>query len=142
MLAAEHYVLNSGLTSGGANTVPIGTALSLGQPAQASNSLCTVTTVGACYSLTIEAAGTSASTGNVHFSVRSGGSPIGSQPTITLVSLNGTSVSVWNGVSWTSSVAFNSTETLILSAGSSVAGDQLVAIGVGALQGTTAYNLP
>lgn len=142
VLAAVLYVLISGLTSGGANTVPIGTAFAYGQA-----TACPSTSPGTCYSVGIQSAGSSATTSNIHFAVQSAGSPVTVTGTVALVDNTGAPVATYTfGSGWDNTgIAFQSTETLVFTITApalGVAGDSLVAQGVGSLQGTTAIALP
>ena len=145
VLAAVLYVLISSLTTGGASTVPIGTAFSFGAPAQSSNAHCAATTAGYCYSVGVQSAGTSATTGNIHFAVLKSGTGV-AFTSVQVLDITGAVIATWNGATWSGSavpLAFNSTLTLLVSyASGSITGDSLEAIGVGALQGTTSVVLP
>ena len=155
VLAAVLNVLISGLTTGGANTVPIGTTFAYGSPVQSSASQCTTSNVaGSCYAIGIQSAGSSATTGNIHFTVQSSGTAIGTAWTVYLVNSVGTTVAYYasTGTSWTAAGSFtlpqtfSSTETLVLysggTSGISISGDSLVAVGVGGLSGTVPVALP
>ena len=147
VLAAVLYVLISSLTTGGANTVPIGTTLSLGAPQQSTSATQCGTTIGAgeCYTISIQTAGSSATTGNIHFPVQRGGAPITKQPTLYLVEPVGTTVATWSAGAWSASAPFSTSagpDSLVVSAASSVAGDSLVSIGVGGLSGSFPTALP
>jgi hypothetical protein len=154
VLAAVLYVLISGLTSGGASTVPIGTTFAFGSPSQqtySTNANCgsTYTTPGDCYSIGIQSAGSSATTGNIHFAVLSGG--VG-QSFLTVAVYGpggGTALSTYTynsgGSTWNNVLSFSSTDTLVLTAaahGTSMSGWTFEAIGVGSLSGTTSVVLP
>ena len=146
VLAAVLYVLISGLTTGGANTVPIGTAFSFGQPTQSSNAACKApTVVGSCYAVGIQSAGSSAKTGNIHFAVLSGGTGTAFS-SVQVLSLSGAVLATWDGTAWSftsgNSLTFDSTQTLLVSYTGAINGDSLEAIGVGALSGTTSIVLP
>ena len=146
VLAAVLYVLISSLTTGGANTVPIGTTFAYGTAQQTSSppaSTCATGTGVICYAIGIQSAGSSATTSNVHFSVQKSGSPITTQPKVYLTDASGGVLATWSGSAWdNSAVAFASTDTLILTGTTSTPGDSLVAQGVGALSGTTGVVLP
>ena len=149
VLAAVLYVLISGLTTGGANTVPIGTTFAFGQAQQvgaapAGSTVCPGTvTAGTCYSIGIQSAGASATTANIHFAVQLSGSAV-KFTGVDLIDGTGTIISTYTpGSGWsTSSQPFASTDTLVVGYTSSLAGDSLVAQGVGALSGTTPVALP
>jgi archaeal type IV pilus assembly protein PilA len=151
VLAAVLYVLITGLTTGGASSVPIGTTFAFGTPAQSSNSACTSTTVtGSCYAVGIQSAGSSATTGNIHFGLTSGG--VGTTySTVKVLSVSGTVLAIYtyssSGGSWGSfasgtSLSFSSTQTLLVSYSASIEGSSLEAIGVGSVSGTTSVVLP
>ena len=148
VLAAVLYVLISGLTSGGANTVPIGTTFAFGSPAQSSTCGATYTTPGDCYAVGIQSAGSTATTGNIHFAVLKAGTGQ-SFGTVKVVGAGGTTYATFtyssSGGTWDHSVGLNSTDTLVLSAAAvttSMSGWSFEAIGVGALAGTTSVALP
>ena len=152
VLAAVLYVLISGLTKGPGST-PIGSAFGFGTAQQSSggtsNPCGAAPPSGHCYSVGIASASSSVTTANVKFTVQSGGSPV-SMPggaTVTIVSLTGATLAAFNFTlgTWSGSslpVTFASTDTLILYASISVSGDDLIAAGTGALQGTTSVSLP
>ena len=149
VLAAVLYVLISSLTTGGASTVPIGTTFTLGAPAQSTT--CSVSTAGSCYTVTIESAGSSATTSNIHFSVLKSGAATAFGKVVVIG--NGASFSAPSATytyttgAWTGSSlpwSFNSTQTLVVfwDGTLSLSGNSLQAIGVGALSGTENYALP
>jgi archaeal type IV pilus assembly protein PilA len=148
VLAAVLYVLISGLTSGGASSVPIGTTFAFGTAQQSTNGACTSTTVvGSCYSVGIQSAGSAATTGNIHFGLLKGGS--GAAFTSVLVlSVSGSTLATFTASTnaWTfasgTSLALNSTQTLLVSYSASIEGSSLEAIGVGSISGTTSIVLP
>ena len=145
VLAAVLYVLISSLTTGGASTVPIGTTFTLGAATQStSSSSCNAhTSPGDCYSLSNQSAGSSATTGNIHFSVLLSGTGQTGW-TVNLVSDTGTVLTHFaaGGTSWSATYSFNSTQTIFVDSASSMSGMSLQAIGVGALSGTESYALP
>jgi archaeal type IV pilus assembly protein PilA len=152
VLAAVLYVLISGLTSGGANTVPIGTAFSFGTASQNANVYCAVAdrSPGSCYTVAIGSTGSAATTTNVHFGVLKAGAGI---PFVRagIVSISGSLLATYttgggwvvSGTNATLPVSFSGTQTLVLDFGaSSASGDSFEAIGVGALQGVASVPLP
>ena len=149
VMAAVLYVLISSLTTGGASTVPIGTTFSYGAPSASSNSACAAPTVaGSCYTVGIQSAGSSATTGNIHFAVLASGTGT-TFTSVKVLSISGGVLAIWtaSSASWGSfasgsTLAFNSTQTLLVSYTASISGDSLEAIGVGALSGTTSVVLP
>jgi archaeal type IV pilus assembly protein PilA len=159
VLAAVLYVLISGLTSGGASSVPIGTTFAFGTPTQSANGLCASATAGYCYSVGVQSAGSSATTGNIHFGLlKSGtGSPFTSVQVLsvsgsllaTYTATNGWQVGAGTGCptagcgSGTLPMAFASTQTLLVSyATTSIEGQSLEAIGVGSISGSVSVVLP
>jgi archaeal type IV pilus assembly protein PilA len=149
VLAAVLYVLISGLTSGGANTVPIGGAFSFGTATQSANTNCAHTGAGMCYAIAISSTGASATSANVHFGVLAAGAGV-SFTRVLLLDISGNILATFTGstAAWTAGtsnlpVSLSSTQTLVLDFGAtSASGDSLEAIGVGALQGTTSVALP
>ncbi len=158
VLAAVLYVLISGLTKGPGST-PIGSAFGFGTAVQASSTPSGTCTAGdVCYSIGIASASSSVTTATVNFALQSGGSPVSGWHSVTLVSLTGTVLACYNSGGWfttvalgvcgatalTSATAFSSTQTLILDSGSTtpIAGYNVIAAGVGSLQGTTSVSLP
>ena len=156
VLAAVLYVLISGLTTGGANTVPIGTAFSFGTvtPKQDSGTASvgcaagSTTTPEYCYSIGISSAGSSATTANVHFGVLSSGNGV-TFTKVSLVDISGnvlatyTTSGGWVAGTSTLPVSMSGTMTIVLDFGtSSASGDSFQAVGVGALQGQTSIALP
>ncbi len=157
VLAAVLYVLISGLTTGGSTSTPIGGAFAFGT-AQQTSSTTTCTTGDTCYSVGIASAGSSATTANIKFSLQASG--VGTTFTsVAVVSLSGSVVACYMGTgSWvgansggtacgtaalTSPQSLTSTQSLILDPGTGThSGDQLVAAGTGALQGTVSVTLP
>jgi archaeal type IV pilus assembly protein PilA len=158
VLAAVLYVLITGLTSGGASSVPIGTTFAYGT-AQQTGSPPTATvcgaaapTAGTCYAIGIQSAGSSATTANINFAVELAGTGK-SFGTVSIVSTSGSILATYSSTGWVKvnaaslPVSFSSTETLILYSGSTTTsysglGYSLVAIGVGSLSGTTSVALP
>ena len=98
---------------------------------------------GECYAVSIESAGSSATTGNIHFNVLKNGAGTTGW-TVYLISPTGVALSHFaaGASAWSTTESFNSTESLIVNAGASMSGDSLQAIGVGALSGTESYALP
>ena len=151
VLAAVLYVLISGLTTGGANTVPIGTTFAFGTAQQAANSNCASGDQGAgsCYAIGIQSAGSSATTSNIHFAVLKSGA---GQTFVKVVVIDTSSVVVATyTTSWAAGASpyttlpqsFASTQTIILDFGTGTAsGMTFEAIGVGSLSGTTTIALP
>ena len=149
VLAAVLYVLISGLTTGGANTVPIGTAFSFGKATQASNTNCAAgdKNPGSCYTIAVSSTGSSATTANIHWGVLAAGAGVAFTK-VFLVDVSGNVLATYAGTTWTAGtatlpVSLSSTQTLVLDFGAtSASGDSFEAIGVGALQGATTVALP
>ena len=152
VLAAVLYVLISGLTTGGANTVPIGTTFAFGTAQQVSaaptgSTACPTTIgVGMCYTIGIQSAGSSATTSNINFAVQASGSAT-KFTSVNLISNTGSLLATFtyatSGSSWNNpGIHFASTDTLVLGYTATLSGDSLVAQGVGALSGTTPVALP
>jgi flagellin-like protein len=159
VLAAVLYVLISGLTSGGASSVPIGTTFAFGTPQQVGSQPATpsftnavqtcsaIGTAGTCYSVGIQSAGSAATTGNINFGLLTSGSGA-SYTAVSLVNTAGTIVAQytaahgWSAASGTLPVSFSSTYTLLVGYGTTIEGSSLEAIGVGSLSGTTSVVLP
>ena len=155
VLAAVLYVLISGLTSGGANQVPIGTTFAFGAGsasqvtvAPSGATVCPGTiTAGTCYTIAIGTAGGSATTGNIHFNVLKNGAGT-SFTGVNVLSETGALLGTYKtGTGWTVvgswNGALNSTQSLVIGNTASLSGSQLVAIGVGAVSGTsTPASLP
>ena len=155
VLAAVLYVLISSLTTGGANTVPIGGAFGFGTAAQASGAPASACASGhACYSVGISSAGSSATTANIKFAVQSGG-VAQTFTSVALMPISGTTaLACFVSGSWyttcaaatalTSAVGFASTDNLIVDTGATSfpGGWVLYADGVSALQGQTSVALP
>ena len=161
VLAAVLYVLISGLTTGGSNKSPIGGSIGFGTAAQSSTAAgCAATPpAGNCYSVGISSSSSAATTANINFAVQtSSGTPVtlGTGATLILVSINGAKLATYTfstgawapGTGYTLPQTLASTDTLALYAGSGTApvgiisGDNLVAAGVGSLQGTISVALP
>lgn len=148
VLAAVLYVLISGLTKG-PGTTPIGTAFGFGTAQQASNTNCAANTAGECYTVGVASASSQVTTASVSFAVQNGGAGVSAGAVVTLLDISGSPLAVYTvGTGWAAStgqtlpISFSSTQTLVLSTTSSVAGDTLVAAGTGSLQGTTSVALP
>ena len=145
VLAAVLYILISGLTKGPGNT-PIGTALALGSPKEAS--------AGAnnYYNFSVQSAGGGILFNNLNFQVINPSGQIVT-PTaawsLTVVNLFGTSVGTYalTGASagtWTAggTTALSSSQTICLNAASSLSGDKLVVAGAGSYQGSISISIP
>jgi archaeal type IV pilus assembly protein PilA len=159
VLAAVLYVLISGLTSGGASSVPIGTTFAYGTPTQSANTNCGSGTIaaGSCYAVGIQSAGSSATTANIHFGVLKSGTGV-AFGTVQLLSASGTVLATYTGGttnSWAAAsgstlpISFSSTQTLLVtstvtsgSSATSIEGDSLEAIGVGSISGSVSVVLP
>jgi archaeal type IV pilus assembly protein PilA len=157
VLAAVLYVLISGLTSGGASSVPIGTTFAFGTPTQSSITACgTTPPAGSCYSVGVQSAGTSATTANIHFGLLKSGSGVAFN-TVQVLGLGGAVQATFTysatGGSWSAGAAtlpmsFSSTQTLlvngVLASGTPavIEGDSLEAIGVGSISGSISVVLP
>ena len=155
MLAAVLYVLISGLTSGGANTVPIGTTFAFGTAQQTSTlptgaTACPTTPpAGECYSIGIQSAGSSATTSNIHFGVLKSGSGT-TFTAVDVVSSAGSVIASYTQSTgkWTSTITngvpltLDSTMTLMVGYTATIEGASLEAIGVGSLSGSTTVALP
>jgi archaeal type IV pilus assembly protein PilA len=153
VLAAVLYVLITGLTTGGASSVPIGTTFAYGTPAQSSNANCgTGAIAGSCYAVGVQSAGSSATTSNINFAVQSSGTGIGFG-SVQVLSITGLVLATYSSTSgkWAAGTAalplsFSSTQTLLVTSSAvatvSIQGDSLVAIGVGSVSGTTSVVLP
>lgn len=131
---------------------PIGAEFAFGSPAQTSFSGAgcpSSAPPGTCYAIGIEAAGSSATTANVDFGVLKSGSAT-TFTSVSVVNISGTVVATFTYAtgSWTVSaggtlpLALSSVDTLILGSTTSLAGDELEAIGVGSLSGSTTVALP
>ena len=150
VLAAVLYVLISGLTTGGANTVPIGTTFAFGTALQNANSNCATgdQAAGSCYVVGIQSAGSSATTSNIMFAVLSSGTGQ-TFSKVVIVDTSNTPLATYTQSTgkWTSTgtlpITLASTDSLVLDFGTgSASGFSLEAIGVGALSGTTSVPLP
>jgi flagellin-like protein len=158
VLAAVLYVLISGLTSGGASSVPIGTTFAFGTPAQTSTAAApvgsgttaacpTTITAGLCYNVGIQSAGSSATTANINFGVLKAGSGT-AYLAVDLVSVSGTVLATYTSAGWvactgtTLPVSLSSTMTLQVGNSATIEGYSLEAIGVGSISGTTSVVLP
>lgn len=158
VLAAVLYVLISGLTTGGSNKTPIGGSFGFGTAAQSNTATGCGSSppAGNCYSIGISSSSSAATTANINFAVQtSSGTPVtlGTGATLILVSISGSTLATYtfSTGAWTGSSlpqTLGSTDTLALYAGSGTApvgiisGDNLVAAGVGSLQGTISVALP
>ncbi len=145
VLAAVLYILISGLTKG-PGTTPLGTAFAWGPESNvtvATGAAPTGCSAGhACYSLEVGSASSGLQTNGLTFSFRSStGATVGTSiiATVTLVSPQGTSVSVWTAStnSWSAgNIALGAGQTMVVSCSSSgLLGDTVVAIGQGGFQG-------
>jgi len=154
VLAAVLYVLITGLTTGGASSVPIGTTFAYGTPAQSSNPNCGTNPIaGSCYAVGVQSAGSSATTSNINFAVQSSGTGVGFG-TVQVLSITGAVLATYTSSTgkWapatgqTLPLSFSSTQTLLVTSSAvatvSIQGDSLVAIGVGSVSGTTSVVLP
>jgi archaeal type IV pilus assembly protein PilA len=151
VLAAVLYVLISGLTSGGASSVPIGTTFAFGTPSQSTNSNCGSGAIaGSCYSVGIQSAGSSATTGNIHFGLLKSGTGA-SFGAVEVLSVSGAVMATYTSSGWaagtsTLPLAFSSTQTLLVTSTAvttaSIEGYSLEAIGVGSISGTVSVVLP
>jgi archaeal type IV pilus assembly protein PilA len=167
VLAAVLYVLISGLTSGGASSVPIGTTFAFGTPTQASSGATVATgtaacasapIAGSCYNIGIQSAGSSATTANIHFGLLTSGSGA-SFAAVDVISTTGfvlasyTAANGWVANTGTGAItlplAFASTMTLQVGyyttaapTGVTIEGSSIEAIGVGSISGTVSIVLP
>jgi flagellin-like protein len=160
VLAAVLYVLISGLTSGGANTVPIGTTFAFGTAQQTSSPpttggtpyVCGVAApaAGTCYAVSVQSAGSSATTANIHF----GALKSGTGQTFVTVSIflpgatTAAATYTYSTGAWTGNnlpLSLSSVDTIIVYGGATSwagMGYSLEAIGVGSLSGTVTTALP
>jgi flagellin-like protein len=143
VLAAVLYILISGLTKGPGNT-PLGTALALGTPAEASKG------TNNWYNFSVQSAGGGILLNNLNFQVQtsSGGIvPVGGSWTFNVLSLTGSVVGTYamSTGTWTlgGTTAVSSQQQFVLNAVSSaLSGDTLVTIGTGSYQGSISTNIP
>jgi len=143
VLAAVLYILISGLTKGPGST-PIGTALALGAPAEAS-------VAGKFwYNFSIQSAGGGIIANNLNFQVQTAsGSIVTLTGTMSLLNLAGTAVGTYpftgaTANSWTvgGTIPLSSSQTMSLQNGVSLSGDKLITSGAGSFQGAIQTQIP
>jgi flagellin-like protein len=143
VLAAVLYILISGLTKGPGNT-PLGTALALGTPLEASKA------TNNWYNFSVQSAGGGLILNNLQFQVQTptgGIVPATGSWTLTVLGLTGTSVGTYSMTtnSWTAggTTAVSSQQQIALNAVSTpLSGDTLVVIGSGSFQGSISVSIP
>jgi len=141
VLAAVLYILISGLTKGPGNT-PLGTSLALGIPKEAA--------AGAnfYFNFSVASAGGGLVMNNLNFQVQSASGSIiaATGGTMTVLSLTGATLSVYNMVTgtWTSgsSLLVNSQQQFALGTTVNLSGDKLVVSGSGSFQGSISVAIP
>ncbi len=148
VLAAVLYILISGLTKGPGNT-PIGTALALAPPKEASTGA--GATTNHWYNFSVQSASSGLVMSSMNFQIQTSGAGIVTPLaawTVNVDGISGTSIAAYSMTTgtWTSggTVALNSGDTIsfnvIQAAG--VSGDNLVTSGAGSYQGTVSTAIP
>ena len=144
VLAAVLYILISGLTKGPGNT-PLGTALAVGSPSEASN-----VAANHWYNFSIQSAGggLTLSSTNYQFQTATGSivAPSGTW-TLSVLGLSGTPIGAYSLTTgaWTSGGATPMTSQMtisVYSAGTVLSGDTMVVSGTGSFSGTIAVGIP
>jgi flagellin-like protein len=143
VLAAVLYILISGLTKGPGNT-PIGTALALGSPAEASNAA-----ANHWYNFSVQSAGGGLTLGSLAFQVQTSSGGIVTLPggaAITVLGLTGNTVGTYNiaSGSWASGGTTPATSQMtivVYSAATSLSGDNFVVSGSGSFSGTISVSI-
>jgi len=148
VLAAVLYILISGLTKGPGNT-PIGTALALAPPKEASNGA--GATTNHWYNFSVQSASTGLTMASMNFQVQTTGAGIVAPLaawTLNVDGISGTSVAVYSMTTgaWTSggttSLVSGDTVSLDVVQASGVSGDNWVVSGAGSYQGTISVSIP
>jgi flagellin-like protein len=144
VLAAVLYILISGLTKGPGNT-PLGTALALGSPGEASNAA-----TNHWYNFSVQSAGGGLTLGGLNFQVQTATGSIVTLPggaTLNVYGLTGNSVGVYTLAtgSWASGGSTTVTSQMLIvlyTAGTSISGDKVVVSGSGSFAGSISVNVP
>jgi flagellin-like protein len=148
VLAAVLYILISGLTKGPGNT-PLGTALALSAPGEASKGA--GATTNWWYNFTVQAAGGALILNNLQFQIQTPSGTIvaaGASWTLNVLNLQGVSIAVYsfttNAFTSGGTTLLTSQHTFALNAvgASSINGDSMIVIGTGSFQGSISVAIP
>ena len=148
VLAAVLYILISGLTKGPGNT-PIGTALALAPPKEASNGA--GATTNHWYNFSVQSASSGLVMSSMNFQVQTAGAGIVAPLaawTLNVEGISGTSIAVYSMTTgtWTSggTTALASGDTVVLNVvqAAGVSGDNWIVSGAGSYQGTISISIP